>query len=182
MKLCLVRHGQCEWQLTRSGDLDSQLTPVGRRQAAMTAAWLTRQPELSRSVRAVVTSPLKRAVDTAEYIGRAIGVQVVVEDALAEAKFRLSEEAPSSEKYIAFRGQVGDALEQLRRRGANNNEVLAVAHGGVIKTLLRLMAQSELLTCEVGNASVSVFEWKEPRWSLRCLNSQEHLPHELRTT
>ncbi len=65
-ELVLVRHGQTEWSMTRrhTGRTDVPLTREGERQAQALAPLLQR-----REIGRVVTSPLRRAVRTAELAG-----------------------------------------------------------------------------------------------------------------
>ena len=63
------------------GSTDGELTPRGVEEARLVAAHLARTRPATV---AVYTSPLKRARDTAEPIGAALGVPVVVTPGLAE--------------------------------------------------------------------------------------------------
>lgn len=80
-RVLLARHGQTEWNLVgrRQGQLDSPLTERGVEQARLAAAALR-----GHAVDAVFTSPLGRAVTTAEIFARALGAAIVVVDDLAE--------------------------------------------------------------------------------------------------
>jgi probable phosphoglycerate mutase len=80
-RVLLARHGQTEWNLVgrRQGQLDSPLTERGVEQARLAAAALR-----GHAVDTVFTSPLGRAVTTAEIFARALGAAIVVVDDLAE--------------------------------------------------------------------------------------------------
>ena len=81
MQLLLVRHGESLGNLTRQLQRhDDPLTERGRRQAGELAAFLAQ----GRSVRAIYTSPLARALETARIIGAAVGTAPVPLDGLAE--------------------------------------------------------------------------------------------------
>jgi broad specificity phosphatase PhoE len=58
---------------------DPELTGHGRAQARRTGQWLRRV-----ELRAVYSSPLRRASQTADLIAAATGLEVVVDDRLAE--------------------------------------------------------------------------------------------------
>ena len=82
MKLILVRHGQTAWNSQRRiqgcrSDID--LSHHGQEQVARLAASLAK-----RDVNAIYSSPLKRAMDTAEAIARVCGPEVKVAPALRE--------------------------------------------------------------------------------------------------
>ena len=82
----LLRHGQTALSIQRrySGHGDPELTAVGMAQAAGAAAAPRRGP---RRVTAVLTSPLRRARQTAAAVAQATGVPLVVRDGLIETDF-----------------------------------------------------------------------------------------------
>lgn len=70
----LVQHAE-----KRPDPGDPELTDLGRDQATRTAEWLRRN-----QVRGVYSSPFKRAVQTAQPIAEAVGVEVLQDRRLAE--------------------------------------------------------------------------------------------------
>lgn len=66
-KLYLLRHGQTEFNVKKlvQGRCDSPLTDLGRQQAGMAAAWLKAHNVVPDKV---VSSPLGRAIDTAQLV------------------------------------------------------------------------------------------------------------------
>lgn len=84
-RLLLLRHGQTAFSVQRrySGRGDPELTPLGLRQAAGAAARLGKLP----GVAAVLTSPLRRAWQTAELVAKATGAPLAVRDGLIETDF-----------------------------------------------------------------------------------------------
>ena len=84
-RIVLARHGQTPLSVDRrySGQGDPELTDLGVRQAERTAARLAALPHLS----AVVSSPLRRCLATAERAADAAGVPLVVEPDLIETDF-----------------------------------------------------------------------------------------------
>jgi broad specificity phosphatase PhoE len=84
-RLLLLRHGQTEFSVQRrySGRGDPELTPLGHAQAAGAAARLARVPDVA----AVLTSPLRRARQTARLVADATGAPLVVRDRLVETDF-----------------------------------------------------------------------------------------------
>jgi probable phosphoglycerate mutase len=84
-RLLLLRHGQTEFSVQRrySGRGDPELTPLGHAQAAGAAARLARVPDVA----AVLTSPLRRARQTAALVAEATGAPLVVRDRLVETDF-----------------------------------------------------------------------------------------------
>jgi probable phosphoglycerate mutase len=81
VELLLIRHAEPVriGPGTVAGPADPHLTERGRVQAHRLSAWLAAEP-----IDAVLSSPLLRARDTAEPIGRALGLDVEVVDGLME--------------------------------------------------------------------------------------------------
>jgi glucosyl-3-phosphoglycerate phosphatase len=80
-RLVMLRHGQTEFNVgsRMQGQLDTELSEVGRAQAAGAAEALAkRQPLL------IVSSDLRRAYDTAVVLGERAGLRVQVDDRLRE--------------------------------------------------------------------------------------------------
>jgi glucosyl-3-phosphoglycerate phosphatase len=80
-RLVLWRHGETDYNAGRrmQGHLDSQLTPTGREQAKRTAPWLAAyEPEL------LMTSDLRRAIDTAAELAAVTGLVPAVDERLRE--------------------------------------------------------------------------------------------------
>lgn len=83
--ISFVRHGQTavnrDAQL--QGRVDAELTPLGEEQAARLGAWFATRPAPAR----VLSSPLRRARQTADAIAAAYGLPVTVEDRLVELDY-----------------------------------------------------------------------------------------------
>jgi probable phosphoglycerate mutase len=84
----LSRHGQTVWHAENryAGVSDIDLTPTGREQARRLAAWCRQHRPT-----AVVSSPVRRAVETAAPSARVLGVEPVVLDDLREVNFGIAE-------------------------------------------------------------------------------------------
>jgi probable phosphoglycerate mutase len=87
-RLLLLRHGQTELSVHRrySGRGNPELTELGRGQAKAAAAGITAF-EGASEVSQVLTSPLRRAGQTAEPVASALGVPVRTHDSLIETDF-----------------------------------------------------------------------------------------------
>ena len=81
MKVFLVRHAQSTANADRilGGTLDYDLTEVGRRQAERVAAFLA-----GKLFTAIYSSPVKRAMMTAEPIANALSLPIVIDPRLTE--------------------------------------------------------------------------------------------------
>jgi broad specificity phosphatase PhoE len=80
-RVILLRHGQTDYNVTgrMQGHLDSMLTPVGHEQAAEAAPVIA-----GLGPERVISSDLRRAVDTAEVVGAACGLPVKFDARLRE--------------------------------------------------------------------------------------------------
>ena len=84
MKLILVRHGETYWNDERriqGGDSDIELNDTGLEQARKLAAFLE-----SESITAILSSPLQRAIATAEVIANHHQLPVAIDQGLRELK------------------------------------------------------------------------------------------------
>jgi broad specificity phosphatase PhoE len=199
MRIYLTRHAQSEWQLEPSENWDTSLTATGHQQAQQLARWLSTHPQIAGGTRidigSLYASPFKRAQETAAYVADALGLDVVTHKSLGEAEFHVASQLPQrdgplaafvpftpSEKYAAFRAQADLALRVLVQQAeTNNGAVLAVTHGGLIKTLLRVITATDVVCFRLYNTCLNVIEWRRGRWHLVHLNLWDHLPVELRT-
>jgi 2,3-bisphosphoglycerate-dependent phosphoglycerate mutase len=86
--LILTRHGQTVWHAENryAGVSDVDLTDEGRAQAGRLANWAARA-----GLDAIVSSPVRRARETAQPCGRATGLPVDVVDDLREVDFGIAE-------------------------------------------------------------------------------------------
>lgn len=84
-RIMLARHGQTPLSVDRrySGQGDPELTEVGISQSERTARRLAATPGLS----AVISSPLRRCLGTAERVAEAAGVPMVVDPDFIETDF-----------------------------------------------------------------------------------------------
>ncbi|MEV6395998.1 histidine phosphatase family protein [Streptomyces sp. NPDC051907] len=164
--LLLVRHGQTVWHAENryAGASDVALTDEGRRQAHRLGLWAARHP-----VDAIWTSPLSRAIDTAEPASRALALVPRREHELRECDFGVLEgrtlaefEAEQPERAAAFRADPAqhpfpDAEDPraAAARGARALRAIAAEHEGervlvvAHNTLLRLVL-CELLSIPLG--------------------------------
>jgi broad specificity phosphatase PhoE len=165
----LVQHAEKERQPGDPG-----LTELGRQQAAKTADWLQRV-----GVNAVVSSPLRRARQTASFIASSTGLRVQVDTRLRE---RMSwdgtqpmgsclAEWDTSVKDRDFVPASGDssraAAERMRACLVNlagePGPVALVTHGGVTVDLLRtligdLAVPAELMQSGIPSCAITTLD------------------------
>ena len=80
MKLCFLRHGEADWPNWTKPDNERPLTERGRREMKRVAKFLER---LKLVPDVILTSPLPRASQTAEIVGKRLGIELQTEPALA---------------------------------------------------------------------------------------------------
>lgn len=196
MNLLLARHGESVWNGVRrfQGRTDVGLSELGRSQAAA-----LRRALGGHRVTAAYASPLRRALETAEIAleGRGIPIATLpelVELSLGEwegcsidevgrragdplgawVRAPLDCPPPGSESLHDVARRVRRAIARIEAAHLNGDDVLVVAHGGVIGVYA-----CELLGCSfnalwrfrVDNASLTVV--RPPR--LVSLNETSHL-------
>lgn len=182
--LLLVRHGENPANLTGQFSyrrIDYGLTPKGLLQAGQTAEFLRARP-----IRAVYSSPLKRALETAAVIARALGLEPEVLEDLRELNVGRLEDGPPTAEAWAVHDEVirawqagelntrfpgGERLRECRARagralgtmlaGRDGEEVVAVAHGGIINVIVEHFCQGvdlERLRAPQYNCAVTELE------------------------
>jgi broad specificity phosphatase PhoE len=152
-RVVLLRHGRTEWNASGrfQGMLDSPLDATGIAQAAAAAlALMPMRPD------ALVSSQLQRALDTAGPVGAQCGLDVAVDDRLAEIQLgtwqgltRVEAKAAYPEEYA--RWQAGE--DGRRGGGETYAEVGARATACVRDWLDRLGSGSLLLAVTHGGTA-----------------------------
>ncbi|HUR01502.1 MAG TPA: bifunctional RNase H/acid phosphatase [Nonomuraea sp.] len=166
--LLLLRHGETPLSVERrfSGLGDAELTANGLAQASAAAERLSREPY---QLDVIVSSPLKRARQTAEAVAQRTGLGVEVDDDLREADFGAweghtftevqrgwpaelaawladpSAAPPDGESFDAVAERIQRAQERLVER-YEGRTVLIVSHVTPIKTLLRFALMAPPVT------------------------------------
>ena len=150
--ILLARHGATSWSSRRyCGTSDPPLGATGRAQATELASQLASWPAAERPTH-LISSPRRRALQTAKAIATALGIGVAVDDRWAETDFgaiegltfeELEARHPELARRIA-EGDVaidwpgGERHDDLVRRVTNAlhavpDRALVVTHGGPIR-------------------------------------------------
>jgi alpha-ribazole phosphatase/probable phosphoglycerate mutase len=195
MRLLLVRHaepaddarGRCY------GTLDVDLSAAGRAQCATLSDRLAAEPLV-----AVVSSPRRRALETAAAIATPHGLAVEAIDDLRELDFgelegRTYDEIaatrpelyaqwmetptrvrfPGGEGFEDLQSRVEGTVETLRERHAGGT-VVAVTHGGPVRAVVAGalgMPPERIFRLAVDTASVTEVEWLDGAAVVRSLNA-----------
>lgn len=152
--ILLIRHGENDY--TKKGILPGRmpglhLNDKGRAQAQALAEKLAQAP-----IKAVYSSPLERAVETAEPIARALGLETTIQPGLIETNcgewqgkshkslrrlklWRMVQSTPSlfrfpgGESFAESQGRVVAELESLRLQHEEKDLFVCISHGDPIR-------------------------------------------------
>lgn len=198
MLLYFVRHGETTFNAEGriQGQTDAPLSDLGRRQGEAVADALANCP-----IDAVYSSPLRRAMETAQAIAGRHGIEVVADPRLMELHagvFQGRLRAELAELYPAELAQWlggnddfaiprGESRRQLMLRGceavrsiaaSGHAEAAIVTHGGLLSAVLRtILRMSEPLPpFSIPNGSITrVAVDQSDVFSLVALNESDHL-------
>lgn len=199
--ILLTRHGETETNRAGRfcGHSETQLTDLGRRQAAALAARLNATP-----IHAAYTSDFSRAIETAAVVLAGRRVQAAVDPDLRELCYGdwelrrerdVARTAAWKEEFARMRAQdpawrppggetVGEVRERtvgaLRRIAAGHagGNVLVVTHGTAINCMLAAVLDMPLeatFRIAVANCGLNLLSWRQGRWLVSTLNDTGHL-------
>jgi len=199
--ILLIRHGQTDYNLARrwQGHLDIPLNDRGRRQAHLLAIRLSKVP-----IRAVFTSDLARARETAEIVARLHNLDPIANAALREryaGQFQgltfeeLTNNHAETWRRVRLENATppgGESLFQVAQRavpafqaiieGYKDQCVAIVSHGGTLNLLIASilglpLGQPARISLR-GNTGLSIIEVDESGSRLITLNDTNHLGSE----
>lgn len=198
-RICVVRHGETEWNAERriQGQIDIGLNATGQRQAQAAGRWLK-----TAGIAALYASDLRRAWDTALAIGGALGLQPVATPELRERRYGVFEgltyteaAARFPEGYAAFEGRNADyafengeslkimfarvtgKLSELAALHSGQNIALVV-HGGVLDVINRFVRGNPLEMARdflIPNAGINWVSMHDGHWALESWGETGHL-------
>ena len=197
LKLILVRHGQTVWNREKraQGISDIELSEHGRSQAECLALSL-RDEKIDR----IISSPLKRAVETAEVINRFHQLPIHTEDGLMELNMgdfegialgRMSHDHEEFlKRWVDDPASVvmpgGESLADLQRRSwgavqpliGKTGTTLLASHNFTIMTILSMIKGVDLAGIRqfhVDVGSKTVVNFVEERGDVLLFNDVSHL-------
>ena len=186
MKICLVRHGETDWnKLGRlQGSSDIPLNETGMMQASLAAQALK-----DKGYELVITSPLTRAKQTAQMIADLSGLSLIEMDAFKERCFGDAEGLLKEEREQLYPDNKFPNLESYKdlatrlRKGLTEitklpyEQVIVVAHGAAINCILAIFSDFEIGSGKTVllNACTSIISYENEEWKIESYNDVSHL-------
>ncbi|NIO03781.1 MAG: hypothetical protein GTN74_03970 [Proteobacteria bacterium] len=198
-QIYLVRHGQTQWNREEifRGTADIPLNEIGKKEAQLAAKALR-----GKTIRAVYSSPLARAKDTAEAIAGSHGLEVGIIEGLKDICFgdwqgvshhTVRQRFPDlylrwlkQPQTVTFPG--GESLGELQARAAEavkrvvsdhpEDTIVMVSHRVVNRALICGLVGIDLSRFwQIGQdtAAINLVTWKKGHFVLACLNDTCHL-------
>lgn len=190
-RFVLVRHGETDWnaQEKLQGTSDIPLNAVGKLQAQALAESLDDE-RFDR----IISSPLSRALETAQVIAAACGIpetDIVIDPELRERAYGEVEGMTIEERDQAFPGtnawpgaetkaeinaRVKHALSRLAREYAGQH-VMLVTHGGWVRAAMRVIAgnRSREAGMVIPNTSRTYIHHDDSGWHIDRVGVQDHI-------
>ncbi len=198
-RIILVRHGQTEWnrQERFRGWVDIDLDETGLRQAEAVAARVARW-----EVAAIYSSPLRRAVATAQIIANRLSLPVVPLEGINDMNFGIWQGLSIGEvkenypelfdlwRYNPQRLEIpqGESLEDVRKRVVATIDELTARHESATVALVTHRVVCKVLLCHLlgldnshfwqiaqDATAINLFEITEGKATVTLLNDTCHL-------
>lgn len=198
-RIVLVRHGQTEWNKEERfrGRVDIDLDEVGKRQAQAAGERLARW-----EVSALYSSPLKRAMATAEAIAECLGLSVQILDGLNDMHFGVWQGVSVADARKDYpdlfsiwrtspdrlRIPQGETLEDVKNRVVATLDDLVAKHGDETVALVTHRVVCKVLLCHLlgldnshfwqiaqDATAINLFEIRGGRTTVSLINDTCHL-------
>ena len=160
MRLLIIRHGQSEADLLNvyEGRADFELTELGHKQAKQMSEFVKNHYNISK----IYSSPLKRAVQTANHLSEKTGAKIFLDDRLMEfdngliaglkkeiadikypavLNLSVNESIYGQESLMDFRLRADCFLTEFVKETDKKETVAIITHGGMINQLYRSFLQ-----------------------------------------
>lgn len=192
MKILFVRHGESvdDIEDRYGGSADFDLTERGKEQVSESAKKVS---SLDEKFEVILSSPLKRALQTAEIIANELHIEVEVFEYLkernlngvltglvrSEAKKKYPEQVEThsrweyvdgSERTEDFNSRVKNAIKYLLEM--EHDSLIAVTHGLFLKTFFKEMMNTDIK--RVGDGGFVLIEWKNNNFNILKVDGIEY--------
>ncbi|MGM0903886.1 MAG: histidine phosphatase family protein [Bacillota bacterium] len=187
----LVRHGVTEWNtLGRAqGVTDIPLSEVGKQQACDMGERLLQEEE---KWDILITSDLKRAIETGQIIGEKLNIPISHFDKRIQEINCGEIEGTTEEERIHRWGRDWHVLdlgmekfEEVSKRGAEfleeiadtykGKRILIISHGALIGLTLQRILPEKFQKTYIDNTSITLLKYTENKWDCILYNCTEHL-------
>ena len=197
-ELILARHGETAWNVEKvfRGRADVNLDEVGIRQAELLGKYLS-----NWELEAIHSSPLRRALDTADSIARYHKIGVHIAEGLIDFDYGEWQSLPEQEVKRLYptilnewhnnphkvKMPGGESLEDVKRRAAelvsdvlsrHQGNVLLVSHRVVLKVLICYLLgldNSHFWNISQDVCGITIFNYVDGRFVLTRHNDTSHL-------
>lgn len=187
MEICLVRHGETDWNKLGKlqGHTDIKLNSTGIIQANACADYLCKS-----SYELIITSPLKRAKQTAQIIAERNHIPIIemsqfIERSYGDAEGLTQEERitkypdlnyPNQESRESLSERVMLGLQKVQSE-QDVKKLILVAHGAVINAILAVISNNEIGSGKtvLANACFSTIQFVDGNWHILNYNQVNHL-------
>jgi len=197
-EIILVRHGETEWNVEEvfRGRIDIELNETGLKQAELLAEYLG-----EINIDAVYSSPLKRALKTAEVIARYHKLEVEIALGLIDFNFGKWQGLPRQEvkrRYKQLYAQwiknphlvqmpEGETLSEVRERALAVVDEVVAKHGGAVVLVSHRVVNKVLICALLGldnshfwnirqdNCGTTTFAYENERFVLTKHNDTSYL-------
>jgi 2,3-bisphosphoglycerate-dependent phosphoglycerate mutase len=202
MKLLIIRHGQSEGDILKriEGRAEFNLTDLGLKQAQLMAEWVSEKYKIDK----ILSSPLKRARQTATALSERVKVKIMYDDDLMEWNIGsvagllikdAVEKYPNfgyfdtqrqphtviyeQESFIQLRMRAETVLSKILNENPTDSTVAIFSHGLLIGNLfnsfLRLPVTSNNIWFSTGDTGVHEWRVDGDKRNIIHVNLQYHL-------
>ena len=185
-KISFVRHGETEWNALGKiqGQTDIPLNKKGIQQAKECGVFVGQSPW-----DVLITSPLKRAKQTAEEINQHIKLDIIDMAEFMEKYFGDAEGMTKEDRLKKYpdrnylnQEETTDLISRVMagiHKIHNNHQglnVLVVAHGGVINAILAELSVGKVSEkTELINGGITTISMRQNQWIIEQINYIDHL-------
>lgn len=180
--ICIVRHGETDWnaQGRLQGREDIELNDSGREQAFKMANYLGKE-----TWDAVVSSPLKRAYETAQIIARRLSISdIQVEEQITERDYgeasglwpeerrsRFPDAIPGQEDFELLRQRAMSGLEKIASVN-NGKKIIVISHGALTNSILYTLSGGEFgsFKTRLKNGCINQLTLNNGKWTVDFYN------------
>jgi len=180
--ICIIRHGETDWNSLGKlqGREDIELNELGREQALETSRYFE-----SEHWDVMVSSPLKRAVETAQIIASRMSIPTVhiVEEMIErsygsasgllpeERRSRFPDGIPDQEDFEPLRRRAMVGLEKIAH-DFKGKRIIVVSHGGLTNSILYTLSGGEFgsFKTRLKNGCINKLILQNKSWSVDFYN------------